>query len=340
MIYLDDEDLEFLGIKERAWVVKSPPTADPHDPRNKELFSLSAHFCEITCGPYKQDAMANLAGKKGTGKSYGSLKIAYETSVRKAEILGGQPSDYFEVERNVAVMDAEKMIDILTSDEKHQTIISDDSGTIQGARKYHSEENQLLNDVFVVNRTLYNIYLSSAPETKHVDRQARDLPEHQLEFVRNRPGMTKGWTTCKYFEKITDAKTSNSKFRLHYWRNAKVVRLIIDKPPQKMIEEYDKLREEGMKKKQAALKDLKERRMQEREEKREKDEKKERGEKLPTKTIQKNARIEKAQKVYDGMKLLGLTPKEVRIEMSKLPGEDRVPVATWKSWKAEGLVIE
>lgn len=340
MIYLDDEDLEFLGIKERAWVVKSPPTADPHDPRNKELFSLSAHFCEITCGPYKQDVMANFAGKKGTGKSYGSLKIAYETSVRKAEILGGQPSDYFDVERNVAVMDAEKMIDILTSDAKHQTIISDDSGTIQGARKYHSEENQLLNDVFVVNRTLYNTYLSSAPETKHVDRQARDLPEHQLEFVRNRPGMTKGWTTCKYFEKITDAKTSNSKFRLHYWRNAKVVRLIIDKPPQKMIEEYDKLREEGMKKKQAALKDLKERRMQEREEKREKDEKNERGEILPTKTIQKNARIERAQKVYDGMKLLGLTPKEVRIEMSKLPGEDRVPVGTWKSWKAEGLVVE
>ena len=81
--------------------MKSPPTADPHDPRNKELFSLSAHFCEITCGPYKQDVMANFAGKKGTGKSYGSLKIAYETSVRKAEILGGQPSDYFDVERNV-----------------------------------------------------------------------------------------------------------------------------------------------------------------------------------------------------------------------------------------------
>ena len=331
MIYLDDEDLEFLGIKERAWVVKSPPTADPHDPRNKELFSLSAHFCEITCGPYKQDVMANFAGKKGTGKSYGSLKIAYETSVRKAEILGGQPSDYFDVERNVAVMDAEKMIDILTSDAKHQTIISDDSGTIQGARKYHSEENQLLNDVFVVNRTLYNTYLSSAPETKHVDRQARDLPEHQLEFVRNRPGMTKGWTTCKYFEKITDAKTSNSKFRLHYWRNAKVVRLIIDKPPQKMIEEYDKLREEGMKKKQAALKDLKERRMQEREEK------KERGEKS-TRTTRQAERIERAQKAYDGMKLLGLTPKEALTEMAKLPGDDRVPKTTWAHWVEEGLV--
>jgi hypothetical protein len=94
-----------------------------------------------------------------------------------------------------------------------------------------------------------------------------------------------------------------------------------------------------MKKKQAALKDLKERRMQEREEKRETDEKKERGEKT-TRTTKQAERIKKAQKTYDGMKLLGLTPKEAMIELSKLPGDEKVPTATWRGWKAEGLVCE
>lgn len=332
MIYLDEEDLVFLGITPREWIVESPPSADPRDPRNKELFSLSAHFTDITTGPYKQDVMANFAGKKGTGKSYGSLKIAYETSIRKADVLGGQPSDYFDVERCVAIMDAEKMIDIMTSEEKNQTIISDDSGTIQGARKYHSEENQLLNDVFVVNRTLCNIYLSSAPESRHVDRQARDLPEHQIDFVRNRPGMTKGWTTCKYFEKITNPHTSDSRYRMHYWRNAKVVRIIVDKPPQQMIDEYDKLREIGMKKKQAALRELKEKREQEREGGGGKTAK------SPSRMEKKNARIERAQEVYDKMKLMGLTPKEALSELAKLPGDDRVPKTTWAHWVEEGLV--
>lgn len=336
MIYLDDDDLVFLGITPREWIVQSPPSADPHDPRNKDLFSLSAHFTDITTGPYKQDVMANFAGKKGTGKSYGSLKIAYETSIRKAEILGGQPSDYFTVEGNVAIMDAEKMIDIMTSEAKYQTIISDDSGTIQGARRYHSEENQLLNDVFVVNRTLCNIYLSSAPESRHVDRQARDLPEHQIDFVRNRPGMTKGWTTCKYFEKITNPHTSDSYFRMHYWRNAKVVRIIVDKPPQQMIDEYDKLREIGMRKKQQALKELKEKRTQDREEKGQSGSK---GSKV-SRADKKNARIARAQEVYDKMRLMGLTPKEARVELSKLPGDEKVPVATWIGWKGEGLVVE
>ena len=261
MIDITEEDLQFVGANPKPFRDNMIRSIDPFSEINAERFSLSAHFVGMTCGDFNLDVMCNAAGKKGSGKSYSTIELARCCAVRTAEKLDNNPDgwkDYFDVERNMAIMDVDKMIDIMTSNEKHQVIISDDSGTIQGARRFRSDDNQLLNNVFVVNRTLNNIYFSSAPESKHVDRQARDLPEHQLDFVRNLAGLSRGFATCKYFQKITDPKTSVSYHQYHYWRNEKVLRCVIQKPPKELIEEYERLRDKGRIRIQNQLKEMKE----------------------------------------------------------------------------------
>lgn len=339
MIEITDDDLRFVGAPVRELRDTAISDIDPFSEKNADRFSLSAHFVDITCGPYSLDVMANAAGKKGSGKSYSTIEIARCCAVRTAEKLDNDVSkwkDYFDVERNMAIMDTDKMIDILTSNEKHQVIISDDSGTIQGARKFRSDDNQLINNVFVVNRTLNNIYFSSAPESKHVDRQARDLPEHQLDFIRNFAGLSHGWAMCKYFQKITDPKTSVSYHQYHYWKNEKVLRCVIQKPPKEMIEEYEKLRDKGRIRIQNQLKEMKEQRLAEQEATAAGvplKEKKPRINKRAQMMAETAEKVEAAQKLADECILSGMNKKET---MKTLYEELGVKAATWSSWLYQG----
>lgn len=332
MIEITEKDLEFVGIKKKPWIEPPVDTVDPFSPKNKERFSLSAYFTHITCGPYNQDVMANAAGKKGAGKSYSTIELARCCAVRTAISLDNDESkwkDYFDVERNMAVMDMDKMIDILTSNDHHQVIISDDAGTIIGARKWHSEDNQLVNDVLVVNRTNNNIYFSSAPESNHQDKQSRNLPEHQIDFVKNEAGMSCGWATAKYFEKVTDPKTSESYHQYHWWKNAQVLRIVVDKPPKSLTDEYDKLREKGKKLKQEALKAAKEKRLAELDGN---------GNRKSKRELQAEAtalKRENAQKFVDARRLEGLSMKEV---YRALESELGIKKKTWESWKYSGYV--
>lgn len=332
MITISDENLEAVGIRKKPWIEPPVGTVDPFHSSNKERFSLSAHFTHITCGPYNQDVMANAAGKKGAGKSYSTIELARCCAVRTAILLDNDESkwkDYFDVERCMAVMDMDKMIDILTSNDKHQVIISDDAGTIIGARKWHSEDNQLVNDVLVVNRTLNNIYFSSAPESNHQDKQSRNLPEHQIDFVKNEAGMASGFATAKYFQKVTDPKTSESYHQYHWWKNAQVIRIVVGKPPKSLTDEYDKLREKGKKLKQEALKAAKEKRMAELDGS---------GNQKSRRELQREAtarKHEEAQKFVDARRLEGLSNKEV---FRALESEMGIKKKTWESWKYSGYV--
>lgn len=332
MITITDEDCEYVKLIKRPWCDTAIQNIDPFAEINKDRFSLSAHFVDITCGKYNQDVMAVLSGKKGAGKSYSTITIAYNCAKRTAIKLDNDVSkwkDYFDVERNMAVMDSDKMVDILTSKEKHQVIISDDSGVVNGARKFMSEENQLINNVMVVNRTLNNIYLSSAPESKHIDRQARDLPEHQIDFIRNRAGMATGFATCKYFEKITNPKTSESYYQYPYWRNMKILRCVIEKPPKELSDEYDRLREIGRDKKQAELRAKKEERMAKKEESSTPTKKEMTANQKKSERAKEKA--EMAQTMVDELRYQGYTLKDALKTL-------KINYNTWKSWKFYGWV--
>lgn len=339
MITITDDDLSFVGAKIRPLQNKRVTSLDSFSESNKDRFSLSAHFVGMTCGPYNLDVMCNAAGKKGSGKSYSTIELARCCAVRTAEKLDNDPGkwkDYFDVERNMAIMDTDKMIDILTANEKHQIIISDDSGTIQGARKFRSDDNQLINNVFVVNRTLNCIYFSSAPESKHVDRQARDLPEHQLDFVRNFAGLSHGFATCKYFEKVTDPKTSVSYHQYHYWKNEKVLRCVIQKPPKELAEEYDKLRDKGRIRIQNQLKEMKDAREEAAEKAAaEPMEKPQRVNKREQISAEKAEKVIAAQRLADECILSGMSKKEA---MKAIHEELGVKPGTWSMWLYRGDV--
>lgn len=327
VIFTDDE-LKFCKILKHVWSEKPITTGDPFAESNADRFSLSSYFVSIITGKQNSDVMCNIAGKKGAGKSYSSIELARICGIRTAIEIDNDPSkwkDYFDIERNVAIMDIDKLIDMLSSDAKYQSNISDDTGVVIGAKKFRSDDNQLIDDVFVVNRTQNNIYLSSSPESKHVDRQARDLPEHQIDFQKNKALMDNGYSICKYFQKVTDPKTSESYHRYHYWKNAKVLRCLIPKPPKEMCDEYDKLREQGKRRIQDKLKEQKEKRNQEMSDKPKKE----------SRAKQYEERIQKAEEIYNREIGNGSKHKKAVIQIAK---ELRLSTSTVNRMFSDGVL--
>ena len=257
---ITDEDLDFLKIRKKPWSDTQIPSADPNDPRNTNRFSLSKYWASITCSKWNQDVICNVDGPKGTGKSNFTISICYLGAIQTAINLDNDPKcweEYFGI-RNVAIMDVEKQIDILTQDAKNQWIISDDGGTSHGARNFRSEDNQYINELLVTMRTKHYVYLTSSPDQGHLDKQEREIGEYKVELQRNRATMEKGFTPFKLKMRSKDTNTGQLRFKYLYWNDMKVMRCLSIRAPKFLEDEYDDERERARLKLQEARKEARE----------------------------------------------------------------------------------
>lgn len=253
---LSYEDLSYLNVTPQRWVDTQMTTPDPLDKSNESRFSVSRLWVEKTTGKHNQDVVAMFNGKKGRGKSNCTLSLGYWCSVRTAEVLGGQPSDYFSID-NVAIMNIDKLIDCLTQEAKNQIIIGDDNGTVHGARQYKGEMNQYVNNILVTMRPQHNIYMVSAPDQGHVDKQEREIGEYMIQMEHNPAAMDSGFSIYKFKIRDQDTTTNKSFYRYPYWRGEKVLRCVSLRAPKALEDEYDKEREKAMRRLQANKEEMK-----------------------------------------------------------------------------------
>ena len=261
MIYeeITPEDLSYLGIRVKPWEDMRIASPDPEDPRNANRFRLSKYWAHIICSRYNQDVIANIDGPKGTGKSNFSLSVCYRGAIETAIIRDNDPKqweNYFGI-RNVAIMDVEKQIDILTQEGMNQWVISDDGGTSHGARQFRSEENQYINNLLVTMRPKHYVYLTSSPDQGHLDKQEREIGEYKVELLRDRAAMEFGFTPFKLKKRSKDTNSGQIRFKYLFWQDMKVVRCLSVRAPRFLEEEYDKERDKAMLRLQEARKEEK-----------------------------------------------------------------------------------
>jgi hypothetical protein len=61
--------------------------------------TLPEIIADKICGGHNQHVIMFFEGKTGTGKSYASLRLAYECSLLFADNLGGRPEYYFNIDQ-------------------------------------------------------------------------------------------------------------------------------------------------------------------------------------------------------------------------------------------------
>jgi ABC-type dipeptide/oligopeptide/nickel transport system ATPase component len=207
--------------------------------------SISKYFSNIVTGPYKQDVSCLLVGNKGTGKSYTSLSIAYLTSVEIASIIGGKPSDYFDID-HVACIDPTAASDLIKHYSKNNIYVFDDIGIGWNSRKWNSSENVEKNDIFQINRLDSAVQLFSCPSGMLLDKVPRSLVSHYAET--DRQFYSKGLTTIKLFKPRTLFRENNKIIQPFIsTAGCKFVLYAIPKPPQSLCDEYDILRKKATK---------------------------------------------------------------------------------------------
>lgn len=214
----------------------------PFEGTSKKYECLSRFFAKTVTGPYNQDISFLLVGKKGTGKSYCHLSIAYSTACEIAEIQGGTWEDYFDIERNLAIIDPVKANEVMGNQDKYAVKVYDDIGVGWGARDWQKDENKAKNDIFQINRVDNQVQMFSVPNQFLLDKVPRSLVSHYAETYQQ--FFKKGFVTIKLFEPQTlfrEGKIVQPYISVN--RNKFVVFAIMS-PPKELTKKYNELRQD------------------------------------------------------------------------------------------------
>lgn len=202
--------------------------------------SLSKLFAERVLSPFKQDVSLFIEGRKGAGKSYASLSIAYLTACEIAKRRGGTWENYFSVQKNIAIISPEDAYAVMQKLEDFNVYILDDIGVGWNARTFQKSENRMMNDIFEVCRVKRTVLIFSAPAAFLIDKVPRELATYRAEVAESIH--EKGVVTLKLKTpmRISQLDKTISPY-LTIGRN-RIVRFVIPKPPDELAAQYDVLR--------------------------------------------------------------------------------------------------
>lgn len=235
-----------------AMVKPSPKPAPKQSGKPKRLPApsdddyIAKLFARTVTGTYKQDVALLLEGQKGSGKSHASVRIAYNTARRIAEILDDDWHEwprYFSIE-NVAVIDPNRAFEIMGSAKPHNVMIYDDIGVGWNSRAFASKENRDKNDIFQISRINETVQIMSMPHQMLLDKVPRMLCNYKAEM--DRAFFQSGFTTLRFFKAKTVYRMKNQQVTPHLVTadGEKVVRHVIYKPPEFLSRQYDAIRQE------------------------------------------------------------------------------------------------
>lgn len=176
----------------------------------------------------------------GSGKSYANLRLAYACACELARRRGGVWQDYFSMD-NVAVIDEERIFELLDRMKRYQIYLLDDIGVTWNARKWREEGNQVLNDIFQVFRTENCVLLLTLPDTFLLDKVPRTGVHYYMEMIGVDEVREISW--AKFFE----AKRKHRKGVTFYefprgFDGTEFRRYIFPIPPEELVDEYEPIR--------------------------------------------------------------------------------------------------
>lgn len=239
---LQDKCKERAPVNERWFSFIRGLSEQPKGESHKFDF-LIEHFVDEITGPFNQDISLLIVGKKGKGKSVVAQAISYYSACELAERLGGKWQDYYDPITNMAVILEDEANALMAIQDKYQVKNYDDIGIGWGARNWQDKDNKDKNDVFQINRTDNTIQVFSVPNQFLLDKVPRSLVSHYAEM--DQQFFAHGFTTVKIFEPETLFREGKIIQPYLHVDRTKYVLFRAPKPPQDLIDFYNKRRAEN-----------------------------------------------------------------------------------------------
>lgn len=210
---------------------------EPIEGLSPDVENLSLMLAKIITSKHNQHALVRIVGKAGKGKSWTGLSLSYGVAVEVANILGGNPSDYFTMKKDLGVISKSEIKRVMTNPDPYTIKYLDDVAVAWNARKYKDEFNIDLNDLIQTFRPNHNLVIMTLQSGFLIDKVPRSLIHYQLEMVDNI--FDYGVSTVKTFE--LELNEDNGKIYRHYLRGngGTYVRHLIYAPPKEITDAYE-----------------------------------------------------------------------------------------------------
>ena len=223
----------------------------PLNIQNLDYLTLADMFADIVTGPDNQYVSMLLVAPQGYGKSTSALEIAHSTAEAIARYRGGTWQDYFplnpdakkveDILPNVACIDQRDIIELLGRTEKNNVYLLDDVGVGMNSRKFYTQENILVNDIFELMRIDNTVIIMTMIDQSHIDKVPRELVPFYGEVVEKHHD--KGYNLLKVFFNKKMYRKGKSYQAYPTQGKYKYTRFMCFKPPQEILSAYDRLRE-------------------------------------------------------------------------------------------------
>lgn len=200
-------------------------------------------FCRMIAkritSEYNQHATLLIWASTGAGKSYAGMSICEKVSQYVAEIKGGEPTDYFDVD-NIAIITQAEIIRILSTkmDTRYCCIMTDDVGTGWNSRDFMTEFNRLMNDIWQTFRTRNNFLCLTLPDPMLIDKVPRDMVKYVAKIEASHFDF--GYVEAKIQEPMKKVQWGKKIYPyLLDLDGQRIVRHIIFRPSQHLIDNYE-----------------------------------------------------------------------------------------------------
>lgn len=212
----------------------------------QDATSLAEYFADIITSRHNQHAIVRIVGAAGTGKSWAAVDLATETAKIIAEIKGGTVDDYYNFERNLAVINKDDIKRVMADPQEYNILHLDDIGVGWNARKYKDDFNIFLNDIIQTFRPKHNLVIMTLQSGFLIDKVPRSLAHYEIEMES--ADFDRGITIAKVNRIVMKHKIGKIYYPYIFLNGTKYVRHIFEKPDDDMMTEYECIRAIQLKK--------------------------------------------------------------------------------------------
>ena len=200
------------------------------------LFAM--YIAKRVTGRDKQDFTMIMTGRKGTGKSYSSLRICQLIAIEIANIMGTKPEDYFTIDNCALLEDSEGINRLVKTAGMYQILLIDDAGVAMGSRDFATQKNKNFNKLLSTCRTKRWVIILNVPAKSHIDKQIRELVDCHAQVYASFHDM--GYNFVKFRSVEINEQDKNKVYlKMYVFDGRKIDFTVVFSPDEATAHEYD-----------------------------------------------------------------------------------------------------
>jgi len=205
---------------------------------NKHPENLGRYFADIVCSKHNQNVMIRFVAIAGMGKSWAAQRLAYEISKHIAMKKGGVAEDYFQFDKDLAVISIEEVQRVMHESQPYHVLLLDDvAAKAMNARNYASKASKDMNSIIQTWRPKHNALITTQQAGFLVDKVWRNLFNFQIEIVQS--NFDKGIVVCKVQRIEYKHNLGKTFYPFLQEGNVRYIRHVIGAPPESWQQAYE-----------------------------------------------------------------------------------------------------